>query len=223
MNRTLLAALRYTRPDLKWAVLGTAALGVFCEGLGIFVTVMGESESASLLVLALLLGFGFLVDLIFAVAYLLTNFSMLLSFSATRRGLTAGLAVHCLLFTALQAGTAFVWGTVSALVRGLLLGTPPDLPWQWMPWPVWPALLLVPTLLGLFFGGMVHRFGPKAGWVMYALFILGFGTTSSWLPLFTDHLPAAGYLPWALASGGAVLVLVLGLLGACFLQRSSVS
>lgn len=221
MNRTLLAVLRYTRSDLKWAVLGTAALGLFCEGLGIFVTVMGEPEAVSLLILALLLGFGFLMNLICAVVYLFTNFPMLLAFSATRRGLTAGLAAHCLLFTALQVSTALVWGTVSTLVRGLLLGTAPDLPWQWMPWPVWPALLLVPTLLGLFFGGMVQRFGPRAGWVLYALFLLIFGTTSSWLPLFTDHLPSVGYLPLAL--GGAVLALALGLLGVRFLQRSSVS
>ena len=106
-------------------------------------------------------------------------------------------------------------------MRGLLLGTPPGLPWQWMPWPVWPALLLVPTLLGLFFGGMVQRFGPRAGWVLYALFLLSFGTTSSWLPLFTDHMPSVGYLPLAL--GGAILALALGLLGVRFLQRSSVS
>ena len=97
MNRTLLAVLRYTRPDLKWAVLGTAALGVFCEGLGIFVTVMGESEAVSLLILALLLDFGFLMNLICAVVYLFTNFPMLLAFSATRRGLTSGLAAHRLL------------------------------------------------------------------------------------------------------------------------------
>lgn len=220
LNRTLSATLRYYRADLKWAVFITALLGLLCEALGIFVAVMGEPEATSLLVLGILLGGSVLVDLLFAVQYLLNNYSLLLSFSSTRRGLTAGLALHCLTFTALQVGTAFVWGTVTALVHGAVLGLPPDLPWQCIPWPVWPALLVVPTLLGLFFGGMVQRFGRRAGWVLYFLFLGVCGTTSSWLPVLAHRVPSVSYP--ALGLGGVVLVLVLGLLGARFLQRSSV-
>lgn len=220
MNRTMLAVLRYTRPDLKWAALGTALLGLFGEVLGVFVTVMGEPEAVSMLIVSILLGGGLLMNLICAILYLFTNFPLLLAFSATRRGLTAGLAVHCLLFTALQVGTAFLWGTASTLVHSPLTGAAPDLPWQWIPWPVWPLLLLAPLLLGLFFGGMVQRFGRRAGWVLYALFLLSCGTTSSWLPALTDHLPASGYRPLML--GGTALMLALGLLGVHFLQRARV-
>lgn len=220
MNRTLLATLRYHRADLKWAALATALLGLFCEVLGIFVAVMGEGEASSLLVLSVLLGGGVLVNLICTVVYLFTYYSLLLSFSSTRRGLTAGLALHCLAFTALQVGTAFVWGTASALAWGAVLHLPPDLPWQWVPWPVWPALLVAPTLLGLFFGGVVQRFGKRAGWTLYFLFLVGCGSTGSWLPLLTDRLPAVSHP--ALGLGGAALVLALGLLGVRFLQRSSV-
>lgn len=220
MNRTLLATLRYHRTDLKWAVFITVLLGLFCEALGLFVAFMGEGEAASLLVLGVLLGGGVLVNMVCTVIYLFNNYSLLLSFSSTRRGLTAGLALHCLLFTALQVGTALVWSTLSALVWGAALHLPPDLPWQWVPWPVWPLLLLGPTLSGLFLGGIVQRFGQRAGWALYFLFLAGCGTTSSWLPVLSHRVPAAGYP--ALGLGVLALLLVLGLLGIRLLQRSSV-
>ena len=73
LNRTLSATLRYYRADLKWAVFITALLGLLCEALGIFVAVMGEPEATSLLVLGIWLGGGVLVNLLFAVQYLLTT------------------------------------------------------------------------------------------------------------------------------------------------------
>ena len=220
LNRTLLATLRYHRADLKWAVLATALLGLLGIGVGILLTALDEPKGASLFTQSILLGGGVLVNLVCTVVYLFNYFSMLLSFSATRRGLIAGLSLHCRAFTALQVGTAFVWGTVSALVWGAVLHLPPDLPWQWIPWPVWPALLLAPALLGLFFGGVVQRFGQRAGWVLYFLFIVGCGNAGNWVPVLVHRVPAISYQ--ALGLGGAVLVLVLGALGVLFLQRSRV-
>ena len=82
------------------------------------------------------------------------------------------------------------------------------------------VILYLILLLVLFFGGMVQRFGRRAGWVLYFLFLGVCGTTSSWLPVLAHRVPSVSYP--ALGLGGVVLVLVLGLLGARFLQRSSV-
>lgn len=220
MDRTLQATLRYHRGDLKWAVLATALLGLFGEASGVFVAVLGEKEAASLLVLGILLGGGVLVNMICAIVDLFTYFPVLLAFSATRRGLGAGLALHCLLFTALQVGTAFLWGTASALAWGRATGLAADWPWRWIPGPVWLLLLLAPTLLGLFFGGIVQRFGQRMGVVLYLLFLVSCGTASSWMPALAHRLPAVGV--WPLALGGLVLALVLGLAGFRFLLRTSV-
>lgn len=137
MNRTMRAVLCYTRTDLRWLLVTAAVIGLFGEVLGALTCLLGEPENAGKIALGIMLGMTFLCSTVMSILYLNTQFSLFLSFSATRRGLTAGLLLHSLRMNLMLVGFAFVWGTVDALVRGIFTGGYP-LPSQWIPWFVWP-------------------------------------------------------------------------------------
>lgn len=102
MNRTIRSVLGYTREDFKWVLPVVAVLVVFCEILGFVAAHTGSAEDAPLLVLGILLGLTFLVNTILAIVYLSVQFPLFLAFPVTRRGLIAGILLHCLRLNALQ-------------------------------------------------------------------------------------------------------------------------
>lgn len=208
MNRTIRSVLGYTREDFKWVLPCTAILVVFCEVLGFIAVQTGSAEDAPMLVLGVLLGLSFLVNTILAIVYLSVQFPLFLGFSVTRRSLVAGVLLHCLRLNILQIVVAFAVGTLDALARGALAGNV-LLPWQWVPWLVWPAVLLLPLWIGLFLGGLMQRFGAKGFWVAYVVFILLTSSMSQWLHGAADLF---AFVPWqALAAIG--LILLVGLTG----------
>lgn len=211
MHRTIRAILGYTRNDFLWMLPVLAVLIALCEGLGAIAVVTGDPEDAPLLAMGLLLGFLFLVNTILAIVYLSVQFSLFLSFSSTRRGLVAGILLHCLRLNLLQLAVALLAGTVDALVRRALTGYAP-LPWEWIPWPVWPAALLLPPWIGFFLGGLVQRFGVKGFWGAYLVFMLGTTTNSRWLhPAAELFRPLGWQIPAAalLAALAALTALAL--------------
>lgn len=220
MNRTIRAVLRYTAEDLKWVLLVSLILGLFGEGLGLAAMLLGEPEDAGKLVLGVMLGIGFLVNMILAIVYLANQFTMLLSFSATRLGLTVGTLVHGLRISLLQIAFALLWGTADTLVRSALTGFSYPLPWAWIPWWIWPLVLLLPVWIGLLLGGLLQRFGAKGFWCAYAVFMIGTTSISQWI-----H-PAADFLrpfPWqGLAVAGVAIFLGLAALSLRWMQRATV-
>ena len=212
MHRTIRAVLGYTRNDFKWMLPVLAVLIALCEGLGAIAVVTGDPEDAPLLAVGLLLGLLFLVNTILAIVYLSVQFSLFLSFSSTRRGLVAGILLHCLRLNLLQLAVALLAGTVDALVRRGLTGYGP-LPWEWIPWAVWPAVLLLPLWIGFFLGGLVQRFGVKGFWGAYLVFMLGTTTNSQWL-----HPAAELFRPLGWQIPAAALLVMLAALTALVLR-----
>lgn len=86
MNRTMRAVLHYTAEDLKWVLVVSLILGLLGEGLGLAATLLGEPEDAGKMVVGTMLAISFLVSMILSIVYLANQFTMFLSFSATRRG-----------------------------------------------------------------------------------------------------------------------------------------
>ena len=206
MNRTVRAILRYTRGDLKWAALLVALLGLIGEGVAAVAVLSGESEIAPQILLAMILALSCLVTLIFMAVYLSTQFMVFLSFSTTRRGLTLGLLLHGLRISGLQIALTFLWGTLDALIRRALMGEA-ALPWQWMPWPIWPLVLVGPVWVSLFVGAVFQRFGVRGVGVLYLLFILSTTTINQWLHPLVAFFPTALWLP--LLAAAAILCVVL--------------
>lgn len=219
MNRTTRAVLRYTREDLKWILPVTLLLGVLGEGLGLAAVLLGEPENAAPIVVGVLLAITFLISTIVSIVYLANQFALFLSFSTTRQGLVAGILLHTLRISVLQTVLALVWGTADALVRRVLTGACP-LPWQWMPWPIWPLAVLLPIWIGLFLGGIIQRFGAKGFWCAYLIFLLGTTGINQWLHPVIDALRP---LPWQIPVA-ALLVLAAGLaaLSLRWLRRAAV-
>lgn len=220
MDRTTRAVLRFTREDLRWVLPLTLVLGLVGEGLGLVALWFGEPENASQIVLGVLLGLTFLVSTILSIVYLATQFSLFLTFSATRQGLVAGILLHCLRVSVLQTAIAFVWGTVDALARRALTGTTP-LPWQWMPWFLWPLALLLPCWTGLLLGGLFQRFGARGFWCVYLLFLVGTTGIRYWLhPIMAVLRP----LPWQLPVAALlVAAAALAALSLHWMRRAAVS
>lgn len=219
MNRTTRAVLRYTREDLKWILPVALFLGVLGEGLGLAALYLGEEENASQIVLGVLLAITFLISTIVSIVYLANQFNLLLSFSTTRQGLVAGILLHSLRISVLQTVIALVWGTLDTLARRALGGAYP-LPWQWIPWPVWPLAVLLPVWTGLFLGGIIQRFGAKGFWCAYLVFLLSTTGISQWLhPVINVLRP----LPWQIPAA-VLLVLAAGLaaLSLRWMQRATV-
>lgn len=220
MHRTIRAVLGYTRDDFKWLLPVLAALVLLCEGLGLIAFLTGDPGDAPMLVVGILLGLLFLVDAILAIVYLSVQFSLFLSFSSTRQGLVAGILLHCLRLNLVQLVVALVVGTVDALARRALTGACP-LPWEWIPWPVWPAVLLLPLWIGFFLGGLVQRFGVKGFWAAYFIFMVATTTMSQWV-----HPVAALFQPlgWQLPAAALLVALAaLTVLALRWIRQAAVS
>ncbi|WP_294570631.1 hypothetical protein [uncultured Subdoligranulum sp.] len=219
MNRTTRAVLRYTREDLKWILPVALGLGVLGEVLGLAALSLGEPENASKIVVGVLLAITFLISTIVSIVYLANQFSLFLSFSTTRQGLVAGILLHSLRISLLQTAIAFLWGTADTLVRRALGGVFP-LPWQWMPWVIWPLAVLLPVWIGLFMGGIIQRFGAKGFWCAYFVFLLGPTGISQWLHPVIDVLRP---LPWQIPAAGLLLLAAgLAALSLRWIRRAAV-
>ncbi len=219
MNRTIRAVLHYTVEDLKWVLVVTLILGLFGEGLGLAATLLDEPEDAGKMVVGTMLALSFLISMILSIVYLANQFTMFLSFSATRWGLTAGILLHGLRISVLQTAIALVWGTADALVRRALTGSYP-LPWEWIPWVIWPLALLLPVWIGLLLGGLLQRFGAKGFWCAYAVFMIGTTSLSQWLDAAVDFLRP---VPWQAPAAAAVVVIAgLAALSLRWMQRAIV-
>lgn len=206
MNRTVRAILRYTRGDLKWAALLVVLLGLLGEGIAAVAVLSGEPDIAPQIMLAIALSLSCLITMVVFAVYLSTQFMVFLSFSATRRGLLLGLLLHALRISFLQVAAFFLWGTLDALIRRALMGEA-ALPWQWMPWPIWPLVLVGPVWVSLFVGAVFQRFGVRGVGVLYLLFILSTTTINQWLHPLVAIFPAALWLP--LLAAAAILCVVL--------------
>ena len=219
MNRTMRAVLHYTAEDLKWVLVVSLILGLLGEGLGLAATLLGEPEDAGKMVVGTMLAISFLVSMILSIVYLANQFTMFLSFSTTRRGLTAGILLHGLRISVLQTAIALVWGTADALVRRTLTGNSP-LPWEWIPWGIWPLALLLPVWIGLLLGGLLQRFGAKGFWCAYAVFMIGTTSISRWADAAADFFRP---VPWQTPAAIAVVVIVgLAALSLRWMQRAIV-
>lgn len=219
MNRTMRAVLHYTAEDLKWVLVVSLILGLLGEGLGLAATLLGEPEDAGKMVVGTMLAISFLVSMILSIVYLANQFTMFLSFSTTRRGLTAGILLHGLRISVLQTAIALVWGTADALVRRTLTGNSP-LPWEWIPWGIWPLALLLPVWIGLLLGGLLQRFGAKGFWCAYAVFMIGTTSISQWTDAAADFFRP---VPWQTPAAIAVVVIVgLAALSLRWMQRAIV-
>lgn len=219
MNRTMRAVLHYTAEDLKWVLVVSLILGLLGEGLGLAATLLGEPEDAGKMVVGTMLAISFLVSMILSIVYLANQFTMFLSFSTTRRGLTAGILLHGLRISVLQTAIALVWGTADALVRRTLTGNSP-LPWEWIPWGIWPLTLLLPVWIGLLLGGLLQRFGAKGFWCAYAVFMIGTTSISQWADAAADFFRP---VPWQTPAAIAVVVIVgLAALSLRWMQRAIV-
>lgn len=219
MNRTMRAVLCYTQGDFKWLLPVTVCLGLLGEGLGLVAVFTDEAENAAQIVLGVMLAFTFLISMILSIVYLANQFTLFLSFAATRRGLTAGILLHGLRVSALQTAIAFVWGTADVLVRRAL-GMASPLPWQWTPWVIWPLALLLPVWIGLFMGGLLQRFGPKGFWFAYAVFMIGASSVGQWLNAAAEFFHS---VPWPLpATAGVVIFVGLAALSLRWLRRAAV-
>lgn len=219
MTRTIRAVLRYTQSDLKWAVLLIVLLGLLGEGIAAIAVLSGEPEIAPQILLAMILALSCLVTLIFMAVYLSTQFMVFLSFSTTRRGLTLGLLLHGLRISGLQVALTVLWGTVDALARRAFLGEA-ALPWQWIPWPVWPLVLAGPMWVSLVVGAVFQRFGARGVGVLYLLFILSTTTINQWLHPVIAFFPTALWLP--LLAAAVLLWATLTCLSVRWMQRATI-
>ena len=220
MKRSLSATLRYLRSDLSVTAAGAALLPLRGRARGGLMSLREAPEDPAMMVTAIMAGGGALLTLVLTIVYFSNWYTVLLAFPLTRRGLLAGVLLFCLGTSALMQLAALVLGTLCTLVLGAVLGCTLAMPWQWMPWFVWPLALLLPPLLGLVMGGVQCRFGPRAFWVMYFVFILICSTTGQWMPWLTTRFPSAALT--GLIAALCAAVPAMALLSVRWLLRAAV-
>lgn len=207
MKRTFSATLRYLRGDLSIALLGLALIGVLSLVLGGLLAGLDPASDAAMIATVIFVAGGVLVSLILSIVYFSHWYPVLLVFPANRRGLLAGFLAYCLGISALMQLAALVVGSLFAAVSGAVTGQGAGMPWQWTPWYVWPLALVLPVLAGVVLGGLQCRFGPKAFWAVYFVFIVLCSTSSQWLGALADWIGTSALLALGAASGVALLAL----------------
>ena len=211
MKRTILACLKFERSDLPLVPALSAGLAVAGEILALIIGLTEHDSAAFAIPAAFLLYGGAFFCMLFAAAYLSHNYSMLLQFSATRRGLLAGLCLHSLLTAALCEVFAVVFSLLlGAVNRNIFFASMTGSLFQVTPWYGFALALVLPILLGIIISGVILRFGKAGGWALYIVFIGVCITTDRWLGFFQQALlTAAG--PAVLAGLALALLALAGL------------
>lgn len=214
MKRIISACLGFEAPDL-WLVLPAALFpAVVGEIAALLAAADGDSE-ALLMLTALGMLLTVILCCVLGVAYLCSNFPLLLQFSASRRGLLAGICLHILRMTVLAeiiaAATIMALGAVN---HGFFPQFAVGELWQCIPVYVWPVCAVLPMLVGLVCAGIISRFGRIGGWVLYFLFMGGCFSVDKWLHPLAEQ-------PWMVVFPVGVLA-VLAVCGAKWLMKTAV-
>ena len=214
MKRIISACLGFEAPDL-WLVLPAALFpAVVGEIAALLAAADGDSE-ALLMLTALGMLLTVVLCCVLGVAYLCSNFPLLLQFSASRRGLLAGICLHILRMTVLAeiiaAAAIMALGSVN---HGFFPQFAVGELWQCIPVYVWPVCAVLPMLVGLVCAGIISRFGRIGGWVLYFLFIGGCVSVDKWLHPLAEQ-------PWMVVFPVGVLA-VLAVCGAKWLMKTAV-
>ncbi|WP_296045552.1 hypothetical protein [uncultured Gemmiger sp.] len=214
MKRMISACLRFEAPDL-WLAVPAALFPV----LVIEVTALMAATEDDPEALVLLPGVGMILTVVLCcvlgAVYLCSNFPLLLQFSASRRGLLAGLCLHILRMTVLAeiiAAAAIM--ALGAVNHGFFPQFAVGELWQCIPVYVWPVCAVLPMLVGLVCAGIISRFGRIGGWVLYFLFMGGCFSVDKWLHPLVEQ-------PWMVVFPVGVLA-VLAVCGAKWLMKTAV-
>lgn len=214
MKRIISACLGFEAPDL-WLVLPAALFpAVVGEIAALLAAADGDSE-ALLMLTALGMLLTVVLCCVLGVAYLCSNFPLLLQFSASRRGLLAGICLHILRMTVLAeiiAAAAII--ALGAVNHGFFPQFAVGELWQCIPVYVWPVCAVLPMLVGLVCAGIISRFGRIGGWVLYFLFMGGCFSVDKWLHPLAEQ-------PWMVVFPVGVLA-VLAVCGAKWLMKTAV-
>ena len=214
MKRIISACLGFEAPDL-WLVLPAALFpAVVGEIAALLAAADGDSE-ALLMLTALGMLLTVVLCCVLGVAYLCSNFPLLLQFSASRRGLLAGICLHILRMTVLAeiiAAAAIM--ALGAVNHGFFPQFAVGELWQCIPVFVWPVCAVLPVLVGLVCAGIISRFGRIGGWVLYFLFMGGCFSVDKWLHPLAEQ-------PWMVVFPVGVLA-ALAVCGAKWLMKTAV-
>ena len=214
MKRIISACLGFEAPDL-WLVLPAALFPAVVGEIAALLTAADGDSEALLMLTALGMLLTVILCCVLGVAYLCSNFPLLLQFSASRRGLLAGICLHILRMTVLAeiiAAAAIM--ALGAVNHGFFPQFAVGELWQCIPVYVWPVCAVLPMLVGLVCAGIISRFGRIGGWVLYFLFMGGCFSVDKWLHPLAEQ-------PWMVVFPVGVLV-VLAVCGAKWLMKTAV-
>ena len=212
MKRMISACLRFEAPDL-WLAVPAALFPVLVVEVTALLAATEDDPEA----LVLLSGVGMILTAFLCCmlggVYLCSNFPLLLQFSASRRGLLAGLCLHILRMTVLAeiiAAAAIM--ALGAVNHGFFPQFAVGELWQCIPVFVWPVCAVLPVLVGLVWAGVLTRFGRTGGWVLYFLFIGGCVSADKWLHPLAEQ-------PWMVVFP---VLAVLAMCGVKWLMKAAV-
>ena len=214
MKRMISACLRFEAPDL-WIALPAALFPVLGGEVTALLAATEDDPEALLLLTVASMLLTVILCCVLGACYLGGNFPLLLQFSASRRGLLAGLCLHILRMTVLAEviAAAAITG-LGAVNHGFFPMFAVSELWRGIPIFVWPVCVVLPVLVGLVWAGIIARFGRTGGWVLYFLFIGGCFSIDKWLDPLADH-------PWMVVFPVGVLA-VLAVCGAKWLMKAAV-
>ena len=203
MKRMISACLRFEAPDL-WLAVPAALFPVLVVEVTALIAATEDDPEA----LVLLPGVGMILTVVLCcvlgVVYLCSNFPLLLQFSASRRGLLAGICLHILRMTVLaEAIAAAVITELGAVNHRFFPAFSVGELWRGIPVFVWPVCAMLPMLVGLVCAGVATRFGRWGYGALYILFVGGCFTVDRWLGIFTAQ-------PGMVVVPVAVLVIAAG-------------
>ena len=214
MKRMISACLRFEAPDLWLAVPVTLFPVLVGEVTALLAATEDDPEA-----LVLLPGVGMILTAVLCcvqgAVYLCSNFPLLLQFSASRRGLLAGLCLHILRMTVLaEVIAAAATMALGAVNHGFFPRFAVGELWRGIPVFVWPVCAVLPVLVGLVCAGIISRFGRIGGWVLYFLFMGGCFSVDKWLHPLAER-------PWMVVFPVGVLA-ALAVCGAKWLMKTAV-
>ena len=214
MKQMISACLRFEAPDLWLAVPVTLFPVLVGEVTALLAATEDDPEA-----LVLLPGVGMILTAVLCcvqgAVYLCSNFPLLLQFSASRRGLLAGLCLHILRMTVLaEIIAAAAITALGAVNHGFFPRFAVGELWRGIPVFVWPVCAVLPVLVGLVCAGIISRFGRIGGWVLYFLFMGGCFSVDKWLYPLAER-------PWMVVFPVGVLA-ALAVCGAKWLMKTAV-